>query len=284
MSHQDGSTHVAAEHDEGRARTSRAIWTFDGFPPAYEALLNESQHPVPGDDLLMELSAEAGISERSLALDVACYDASASIPLVERFGCWLIGVDPSRHGFDARRTASGDVDAGGRLALVQGAGEAIPLAAASCDLVWCRDALSCMDCRAALRELARVTRPGGTVLVYTACATPLLEPRERETLYTVLAVHPASMDSATIEREASAAGLEVRRHVKTGNAWLQHRLESAESAFDVLSLARLTQQPEQYIAVWGAAWYRRILAWHQWPVYHALGKLETHLWAFRVPA
>lgn len=272
---------MVPERDENRARTGRAIWAFDGFPPSYEALLNESQRPVPGNDVMLELSAEAGISERSVALDVACYDASASIPLIERFGCRLIGVDLSRHGFEARRNAGGDADAGGRLSLVQGAGEAIPLATASCDLVWCRDAISCMDCRAALREFARVAKPGGTVLVYTACVTPLLEPRERDTLFTVLALDPAGMDAATIEREASTAGLEPWRQVKMGNQWLQHRLERTGSPFDLLSLARLTERPERYAAAWGETWYRRILAWHQWPVYHALGKLETHLWAFR---
>jgi len=266
-----------------RAGTGRSIWSFDGFPPSYEALLSESRHPADANEIIVDIVAEAGVSAQSLVVDVACYDAGPSVPLIERFGCQLIGVDLSRHGFDARRKAGGDVDVGGRLSFVQGAGEAIPLATASCDLAWCRDAISCMDCGAGLRELARVTKPGGTVMVYTACATSLLEPRERETLYTLLALDPDSMDAAAIEREASVAGLERWRHVRTGNQWVQRRLERTGSPFDLLSLARLTEWPERYVAAWGETWYRRILAWHQWPVYHALGKLETHLWAFRVP-
>lgn len=68
-----------------------------------------------------------------------------------------------------------------------------------------------------------------------------------------------------------------------GSQWLQHRLESAPSAADLLTLARLTQWPERYAAAWGKTWYWRILAWHQWPVYQALGKLEGRLWVLRAP-
>jgi hypothetical protein len=36
-----------------------------------------------------------------------------------------------------------------------------------------------------------------------------------------------------------------------------------------------------YRAAWGETWYRRILRWHQWPVYQAMGKLQGHVWVFR---
>jgi SAM-dependent methyltransferase len=246
----------------GREETSRAIWSFEGFPPSYGKLLGESQGPV-GPDVLLELAGRAGLSERSVVVDAACYDASTSLPLVERFGCRLIGVDLGTHGFEARRKATDDPSAGGRLSFVQGRLEALPLASGSTDLVWCRDALSTADCAGTLRELARVARPGGTVLLHTTCATPLLEPRERAELLADLALDPASMDAAAVEREAAGAGLVAREHVRVGRQWLQRRLEKNPTGTDLLSLARLTQWPERYTSAWGEAWYRRILRWWQ---------------------
>jgi hypothetical protein len=158
------------------------------------------------------------------------------------------------------------------------------VAAGACDLVWCRDTLSCAPCGPVLAELARVARPGGTVLLHTSCATSLLEPRERAELFAALGLDAGSMDAPTVEREAARAGLALRERVAVGSQWLQHRLEAAPTADDLLSLARLTQWPERYAAAWGETWYRRILAWHRWPVYQALGKLEGVLWRFRAPA
>jgi SAM-dependent methyltransferase len=264
----------------GREETSRAIWAFEGFPSSYGRLLGESQGPV-GPELLLDLAARAGLSERSLVVDAACYDASTSLPLVERFGCRLVGVDIAAHGFAARRTAADDWTAGGRLSFVRGRLEAVPVASGAADLVWCRDALSVADCTAALRELARVARPNGVVLVHTTCATPLLEPTERAALLADLALDPASMDAASVEREAARAGLALREHVLVGSQWLQHRLERTPTADDLLRLARLTQWPDRYAAAWGETWYRRILRWSQWPVYQALGKLQGHVWLFR---
>jgi SAM-dependent methyltransferase len=263
-----------------REEASRAIWEFEGFPAGYGRLLGESRNPV-GPELLLDLAGPAGLSERSLVVDAACYDASTSLPLVERFGCRLIGVDISARGVETRRAAVDDWRTGGCFSFVQGRLEALPLVGGCADLVWCRDALSVADCTAALGELARITRPDGTVLLHTSCATPLLEPDEREALFTDLALAPTSMEPAAVEREAARAGLLLQEHVLVGNQWLQHRLERNPTPDELLKLARLIQWPERYAAVWGEAWYRRILRWHQWPVYQALGKLQGHVWVFR---
>jgi SAM-dependent methyltransferase len=265
-----------------REATIEAIWTFAGFPPAYEALLGASQRPL-ASGVMLDLASSLGLTERSLVLDAGCYDAGASLPLVERFGCRLLGVDLARRGFEARRRAVPDATLGGRLRYVQGRLEALPVPTGACHLVWCRDAISCAACDAAMGELARVVAPGGHLLLYTSCATPRLEPQERAELFAVLGLDTGSMDAATIEGEASRAGLEVRQRLRIGSQWLQHRLEATPTATDLLTLARLTEWPDRYIAAWGETWYRRILAWHRWPVYQALGKLEGRLWVFRAP-
>jgi SAM-dependent methyltransferase len=233
---------------------------------------------------MLDIAATVGLTNHSVVLDAACYNACTSVPLVQRFGCWLLGVDLGRAGPLAGRKAADEAGAGDRVFFAQGRLEALPATTAAYDLVWCRDAISCADCRATMSELARVTKPGGTVLLYTSCATARLETKERDALFTALGIDPGGMDAATIEREAARAGLEVQQRVTVGSQWLQHRLETDPTAFDLLSLARLTEWPERYIAAWGETWYQRILGWHQWPIYQALGKLEGRIWVFRARA
>jgi hypothetical protein len=144
-----------------REATVEERWTFAGFRSGYGALLGASQQPL-GPDSMLDLAGQAGLTELSLVLDAACHDASASLPLVGRFGCRLLGVDLARHGFAARRRTADGPALGGRLRYVQGRLEALPVATGACDLVWCRDALSCAPCRVALGELARVAAPGAT--------------------------------------------------------------------------------------------------------------------------
>jgi hypothetical protein len=102
-----------------REATIKALWTFAGFPSGHEALLGASRRPL-GRGAMLALAGQAGLTEDSLVLDAARYDAGASLPLVERFGCRLLGVDLARHGFDARRRAAADPTLGGRVRFAQG--------------------------------------------------------------------------------------------------------------------------------------------------------------------
>jgi len=90
---------------------------------------------------------------------------------------------------------------------------------------------------------------------------------------------PATVD--VLNSFAAQAGLALTERRRIGSQWLQHRLETAPTAADLLTLARLTEWPARYAAAWGETWYRRILAWHRWPLYQALGKLEGVLWVLR---
>jgi Methyltransferase domain len=100
-----------------------------------------------------------GLFWRGNSLDVAgrlwecrCHDRSSRPP------------DPDRA---VRRPGLGRADAAaagldGQIAMVQADLEALPVTDGACDLVWCRDVLSCVgDAGRMLRECARVLRPGG---------------------------------------------------------------------------------------------------------------------------
>ena len=91
-------------------------------------------------------------------LDVGCGAGQTLIALDVPQGVTLrCGVD-----VDVGALALGrQLDAG--LALAQARGEALPFADGSFDLVLCRVALPYMDVPQAVREMARVLRPGGTL-------------------------------------------------------------------------------------------------------------------------
>jgi SAM-dependent methyltransferase len=86
-------------------------------------------------------------------LDLGCGPLSQPAYLPKLPGASLIGVDP----FDSEWSGS----------FVQGAGEFLPLKDASVDMVVAATALDhALDVAVALRELARVTRTGGTLMVW----------------------------------------------------------------------------------------------------------------------
>lgn len=265
--------------------TSKAIWTFDGFDPSsYDEVLSRSMKPLSSNAVIEQFLSGVPLDAGSRIVDAACYDASRSLPLSDRVGCRLVGVDISPHGADARRSSVSDFTNAGRLLFVQGRIEALPLADAVADLTWCTDAISCADCSSVTRELARVTRRGGWVILQATSATGQLCPEERAWLFRVLGLAEESMDRNSIELACADAGLEIQERVRLGNQSLQSRLECPGSGpSELLTVARLTEYFERYIARWGELWYQRVLAWESWALYHALGKLEDHIWLFHRP-
>lgn len=266
---------------------SKAIWTFQGFDTSsYDEVLPRSMNPRSNSDVIGELVSRVPLDVRSLIVDVACYDASRSLPLSNRIGCRLVGVDISRHGADAPRTVNDDSTSQDpdRLLFVQGRMERLPLADGLADLVWCTDAISCAAVDATARELARVTRPGGWVLVHSTTATERLGAEERRWLFLVLGLAEESMDRSSLERAFADVGLALRDHERVGNQSLQSRLERPGCGpSELLTVARLTEYRERYVEQWGKVWYERVLAWESWALYHALGKLEDHVWLFERP-
>jgi SAM-dependent methyltransferase len=194
----------------------------------------------------------------------------------------VLGVDLVAAWLPGARTDAATAGQAGRVTFVQGDLEALPVAGATCDLVWCRDTLSCLpDCARALAECARVLRPGGGMVLYAVMATDRLAPGDRELLVEGLGNSPASMHRPTVEAAIAAAGFEVVRRERIGSEWFEHRLERDPGYLtqDLLEVARLTRDRDRMEAVLGPVWYRRALAFALWGLEIVLGGLDPVLYA-----
>jgi DNA gyrase subunit B len=100
-------------------------------------------------------------SAEATVLDIACGTGLVSRELHGRVKR-LVGIDLTAAMFDQARD---HVDA-----LVKGSAEGLPFAGRSFDIVVERQGIQFMNAAAAVREMARVTKPGGKVCLVQLCA------------------------------------------------------------------------------------------------------------------
>lgn len=257
------------------------LYTGRGWPAGGDELLRRSLRPrSPG--MLLDAPGWLGLRARQLVLDAGCRDGSWAFALAERYGCRVVGVDlvlsglPKSGAFDAKASKPEGVE------LLRGDLEALPLAGGTCDLVWCRDTLSCLDdCALFLRECARVLRPGGGMVLYAVFTTDRLEPGDRALVVEGLGNSAASMDQATVESAIAGAGFQKVRRERIGTEWTEQQLEANPGYLtqDLLEVARLTRDRDRMEAVLGPLWYRRALAFDLWRLQIALGRLVPVVYA-----
>jgi len=264
-----------------RAAVSQ-LYAYAGLDPEAATLLERSLSPRPRSMLLDEAAA-LGLGPGQLVLDAGCRDGRHAIPLVQRFGCRVVGVDLVDAGFARGSTDAARAAVATAIDFVRGDLEALPIRSGACHLVWCRDTLEHIgDPAAFLHECGRVLRPGGAMLLHTTFATGLLEPQERARLFEALTLSPPSMDQTVVEDAIAAAGFEVAANDRIGGEWVEHDLEHAGDRSRVvaslLAVSRLMRARSQFMAALGAAWYSRLLAFEQWRLYLLLGKLETRVY------
>lgn len=144
---------------------------------------------------LRSMLAGVPVPAGARVLDMACGDGSYSAWLAELVGEGgrVVAVDALPAYLDlARATISRPpAVAAGRVALVAGAIERLPFAPGSFDLVWCAQSLySLPEPAAALRRLAGMARPGGTVAVL-----------ENDSLHHVILPWPVELELAVRRAE-----------------------------------------------------------------------------------
>jgi SAM-dependent methyltransferase len=266
-------------------RALTELYASQGWPAEGDELLQRSLGPR-APDLLLEAPGWLGLAAGQLVLDAGCRDATHPIALARRYGCRVLGVDlvPAWLPKGAAEAASAGL--GAQVALVAGDLEALPVADGTCDLVWCRDVLSCVgDGAQVLRECARVLRPGGGMVLYAVFTTDQLAPGDRSMLVEGLQNSPASMHQPTVEAAMAAAGFEMVRRERIGSEWSEYQLEHDPGYLtqDLLEIARLTRNRDQAEAILGPIWYERALAFASWRLQIVLGRLMPVLYALVKP-
>jgi ubiquinone/menaquinone biosynthesis C-methylase UbiE len=141
-------------------------WVFNRLVEVYDA-----RPPYPA--ALVDQLAALAAPPRNRLLDLGAGTGHLALPLAER-GCKVTALEPA-----ASMLARLQLQAAARglaIATLHASAEAIPLPAASQDLVVIADALHFMDAERTGLELARVLHPGGTcALVRAALAdTPYM--------------------------------------------------------------------------------------------------------------
>jgi ubiquinone/menaquinone biosynthesis C-methylase UbiE len=280
-----GSASVAAMTDPAVRRVLTELYAGQGWPDKGEELLHHSLSPR-GPELLLEAPGWLGLDAGQLVLEAGCRDATHAIALVQRYGCRVLGVDLVPAWLPRGRADAAAAGLAGQVALVQADLEALPVADGACDLVWCRDVLSCVgDAGRMLRECARVLRPGGGMVLYAVFATDQLAPGDRTLLVEGLGNSPASMHQPTVEAAIAAAGFQVVRRERIASEWSEYQLEHDPGYLtqDLLEIARLTRNRDQMEAALGSVWYRRALAFACWRLQIVLGRLLPVLYTLGKP-
>jgi demethylmenaquinone methyltransferase / 2-methoxy-6-polyprenyl-1,4-benzoquinol methylase len=117
-------------------------------------------------------------------LDVATGTAAVAIELARRTGCSVVGLDQSAEMLAVARERVEHAGLSDRIGLVHGTAERLPFNDAEFDAMSFTYLLRYVEDRAAtMRELARVTRPGGTIAMLEFGVPPSLVWRALWELY-----------------------------------------------------------------------------------------------------
>jgi SAM-dependent methyltransferase len=228
-----------------------------------------------GTEWLFEAFSALGPQAGELIVDIGARDAFHAIRLVREHGLRAVAVDPVPLHVELARRAVTEAGVGQEVDVVEAGIEAMPIADAVADWIWCRDVLVHVDLAQGFAECARILRPGGRMLAYVTCATDLLEPREGRELFAALAIVPESVDPSAIESRAQAAGLTLESDIPLAGEWRERMIEdgSWDPGGDLLRLSRLQRHGEELLERHGRAHIAAYAAGKRWGIYQLLGKL-----------
>jgi ubiquinone/menaquinone biosynthesis C-methylase UbiE len=236
-------------------------------------VLDESLAPS-GPDSLYALAGEY-LSPGSRVLDAGCRDAAHLIRLLELYEVTGVGVDPVEVHIERARAAIEAAGMTDRAEALVGTLHDLPFPDEHFDFVWCRDVIAQVDdLDGALREVSRVLRAGGRMLVYTTFRTDLLSAQEAELFSRHLGNVPANLIEANVEAAFEQAGLAVERKDVIGTEWREHVEEQRNlMSRSMLRLSRLQRRRDELVERFGRDICDSVEANLHWEVFQFLGKL-----------
>lgn len=252
--------------------------------------LDQSLNPRP-PRILYDWVTAAGIGSGQFVLDVGCGQGNHAFDLSRQFGCQVIGLDPVLSNLKAAQHLGKFEElynqaAFQRVTFQQATMEAIPLAAGSVDLIWCRDMLvHVAEMETAVQECSRVLKPAGTMIVFTTFATDLMEANELAYVCAPIGVYPANLSPDYLENTFEQAGLPIQSREIIGGEFIEH-MDERDSRYskELLRIARMVRSREQFVAELGESQYEIALALYRWGIYLLLGKLSMSIFTLRKSA
>lgn len=217
-------------------------------------------------------------------LDAGCRDAAHLVQLVrDHPGTTAVGVEPVPLHVQAAEEAVTAAHLADRITVVAGDISAIARSGQTFDLVWCRDVLEQVaDLTPAVADLARVTRPGGALLVFTTVATARLTAEDAVLLGQHLGNVPENLSRDAVEAAFSGAGLQVAAVHEISTEWREWEEERRQPVSTaLLRLARLRRDRARFVAVHGEEIVAHVEANLHWEAYQFLGKLLPVVYVLR---
>jgi SAM-dependent methyltransferase len=145
-------------------------------------LLGDTFHPG-GSALTRELARALGVGPGQLVVDIASGPGTSALLLAGSTGCDVVGLDLAVGSAAAAAARAREAGQGGAVRFLCADAEALPLAGASVSGVLCECAFCLFPDKArAAKEIARVLRPGGRLVLSDVTAEPALLPGELHTL------------------------------------------------------------------------------------------------------
>jgi len=222
---------------------------FDGLPDRYDRLAEWLSFGQNGRwrRALVDAIAEG---RPASVLDVATGTAGVALALKARTGATVVGIDLTE---EMLRRGQANVDRAGTsgLVLTIGRGEQLPFPAATFDAVSFTYLLRYVDDpAAALRELARVVRPGGTVANLEFLVPPNPFWRAWWWLYTRFVLPSAGFVTGGVEwyRVGRFLGPSISRHYR------RLPLRATVAAWEAAGITDVTVRPMSLgggLVMWG---------------------------------
>jgi ubiquinone/menaquinone biosynthesis C-methylase UbiE len=256
------------------------LWPFLAADESQVGWLDEPTGGRPNRAFLGEVPARYGIGPGMTLLDLGCGKGREACELAKQLGCRVIGVDALQGTLKLARVRISREGLEGQVTLVCGSMDALPLPDASIDFIWCRETLNhTPDMARTLAECARVLRPAGRMMNYSALKTDWLEPGEERRVVQPLGINPATLVDTQVSDAFHAAGLRIIEHATTDQRDSRYHEElDPNGGRDVMRLARILHARERITALIGAEDCERLVAYYLWNSYSLIGKLSYGVW------
>jgi ubiquinone/menaquinone biosynthesis C-methylase UbiE len=258
----------------------RFLWPFLVADESQVGWLDENTGGRPNRAFLAEIPARYGIGTGMTLLDLGCGKGREACELAQQLGCRVIGIDVLPMTLKLARDPVSKLGLESQVTLVCGSMHALPLPDACIDFIWCRDTLNhASEMAQTLAECARVLRPAGRMMNYSALKTDWLEPGEERRVLPPLGINPATLVDGQVSAALDAAGLRIIEHATTDQRASRYHEELEENGGrDVMRLARILHARGRVTALIGAEDYERLVAYYLWNSYYVTGKLIYGVW------